>query len=564
MAVRLKEAVPEKGAAQPGLIAAALYQRAKHGMPKCAGCSAKLKHTPAYSKHGGRTRVKAHFGLRRGQKHDFGCKYDIDATLRKIVAKSREVRDLGAAALVEHVGSPEQGNVEFRLHVLLVGLETEETLGRQGEDPEKAYAYRHSKRRLSTYMNCVESIVMVADVVGDDAQLEEKVHVVFNGERIPWRDFFFGFKEHHRLWRARDKTQGRPVTLEFERRDFERNTSAPYHANGHYQISGRFGLEEGDPPYNVQVQLQVEDKALAYAIWEAKQVVVCGVPRFKAPDFARWRPGSYPPFAHIILPVWDWSQVFATRGGALEAPPMAADESATRVALWDTVADMPVAGGEVPATGMPPLEAQSFPDMLPIEDAPPSGTAPEHLNTEPEKDKPAAGGVDKAGDVMDPKVGDKVPSSKQADPKPDPVPLDPQPVKPKACFEAEALRNTGSAGEWRPETEEAVARPDDGAASAQTPAVAAEAAQLMAMEGTVSAPAASASQVLELEDAQPSPHEAATTVSLPTSVTPDARSRRSRGPMTRAAKAVKQRAAKVMERGRSVGRRFLAWFGGSD
>lgn len=192
MAIRLKEAVPEKGATQPGPVAAALYQKAKHGIPECPGCGAKLKHTPAYTKHGGRTGVKAHFGLRRGLKHAFGCKYDIDATLRKIVAKSREVRDLGAAALVEHVGSQEHETVEFRLHVLLAGLETEQLPGRHDKDPEKAYAYRDSKRRLSTYMNCVESIVMVADVVGDDAQFEEKVHVVFNGEKIPWRDFFFG------------------------------------------------------------------------------------------------------------------------------------------------------------------------------------------------------------------------------------------------------------------------------------------------------------------------------------------------------------------------------------
>lgn len=240
--------MPGKGATQPGPIAAALYQKAKHGIPECAGCGAKLKHTPAYSKHGGRTGVKAHFGLRRGLKHAFGCKYDINATLQKIVAKSHEVRDLGAAALVEHVGSQEQETVEFRLHVLLAGLETEQILGRQDKDAEKAYVYRDSKRCLSTYMNCVESIIMVADVVGDDAQLEEKVHVVFNGKKIPWRDFFFGFKEHRRLWRSRDKTQGRPVTLEFERRDLERKVAAPYRANGYYQISGRFDLEEGNPP----------------------------------------------------------------------------------------------------------------------------------------------------------------------------------------------------------------------------------------------------------------------------------------------------------------------------
>lgn len=563
MAVRLKEAVPEKGATQPGPISAALYQKAKHGIPECAGCGAKLKHTPAYSKHGGRTGVKAHFGLRRGEKHAPGCKYDIDATLRKIVAKSREVRDLGAAALVEHVGSPEQDTVELRLNVLLVGLETEEILGRQDEDPEKAYAYRHSKRRLSTYMNCIESIVMVADVIGDDAQLEEKVHVVFNGEKIPWRDFFFGFKEHHRLWCARDKTQGRPVTLEFERRDLERKVAAPYRANGHYQISGRFDLEEGDSPYYVQVQLQVGNKALADAIWGAKQVVVCGVPRFKAPDFARWRPGDRPPFAHIVLPIRDWSQVFAVGGGSLEAPPRAADKRPSHVAPRDAAFDMPVPDGGVPAMGMPPPEAQSSPDVPPVKNASPGGTVPEHSYPEPEQDKPAPGDIDTGGNVPSPDVGEKVASFRQADPEPDPVSLDLQPPEPETLSETEALGNAESLVGWGPETEETVARPDDGAAPAQTPAFAGKTAQPTAMEGTVSAPAASVSQVLEQKNAQPLPHEAASTVSPPMSVTSDSRPRRSRGSVAQAAKAMKQRAAKVVERGRSAGRQLIAWFGGS-
>ena len=561
MAVRLKEAVPEKGATQPGPIAAALYQKAKHGIPECAGCRAKLKHTPAHSKHGGSIRVKAHFGLRRGHKHAFGCKYDIDATLRKIVAKSREVRDLGATALVEHVGSPEQETVEFRLHVLLTGLEPEQILGRQDKDPEKAYAYQDSKRRLSSYMNCVESIIMVADVVGDDAQLEEKVHVVFNGEKIPWRDFFFGFKEHRRLWRARDKTQGRPVTLEFERLDLERN-AAPYRANGHYQISGRFGLDEGNPPYNVQVQLQVEDRALADAIWAAKQVVVCGVPRFRTADFARWRPGSYFPFAHIVLPVRDWSQVFAIGGGPLEAPhASAADERSSRVAPRDTAVGMPVPGSGVPAVGMPPSEAQSPQDVPPVEDGPPGGNAPEH--PEPEEDKPAASGADKTGDVVNPNAGDQVPSSRRADPGPDAVSLDPQPID-DAPSEAEVPGNAESVAEWRPETEEAIARPDDGAAPARTPAVAAETQQLTVVGDTAPTPVESASQMPEQEHVQLSPHDVAVTASPLMPVASNTRLRRSRGPMARAAKAVKQGAAKVVEHGRSAGRRFAAWFGGSD
>ena len=90
-------------------------------------------------------------------------------------------------------------------------------------------------------MNCVASIIKVADVIDDDAVFAERVHIVFHGELIAWRDFFFRLTEHRRLWQAREKTRGRPVTLEFERLDLERKADKPYYTANHYQISGKFG-----------------------------------------------------------------------------------------------------------------------------------------------------------------------------------------------------------------------------------------------------------------------------------------------------------------------------------
>lgn len=311
----------------------------------------------------------------------------------------------------------------------------------------------------------------------------------------------------------------------------------------------------------MQVQLQVEDKALADAIWGAKQVVVCGVPRFKAPDFTRWRSGGRPPFAHIVLPIRDWSQAFAVDGGSLEAPPKAADKWPSHAAPWGTAVDVPVLGSGVPAKGVLPPEAQPSPGVLPVDHAPSGGTAPEHLNLEPEEDKLAAGGVGKAGDVASPDVGEKAPPFRQADPEPDHVPLGSRPIESEALSEAEIPGDAEDLSRWWLEAEKVVACPDDGAAPTQTPTIAAETAQLMAMGNT--APAASAGQVAKQEDAQPSPHEAtAINVFPPMSVASDARARRSRGPMAETAEAVKQRTTKIMERSRSAARRFLAWFGG--
>lgn len=213
---------------------------------------------------------------------------------------------------------------------------------------------------------------------------------------------------------------------------------------------------------------------------------------------------------------------------------------------------------------MSPPEAQFSPDVLPVEDTVPGGTAPEHTHPELEEEKPAAGGADKAGGVACPDAEEQVPPSRKAHSEPNAVPLDAQLVGPKAISETEALGNAESVGEWKPETEKAGNSQHDGVAQDRTPGVATEAAQPTMVEDADLAAAARASQVLEQEDAQSSPHEAVVP-SFPTmSVTSDVRLRRSHRPMARATKAVKQRAAKLMKRGRSVGRRFAAWFSGSS
>ncbi|WP_144404384.1 hypothetical protein [Belnapia sp. F-4-1] len=443
MAVKLKEALPEKGAPRTVPILAALYGKVRHGIPRCpgSGCGIELTHTSAYPKNSGRTVVSAHFGLRKGQKHRPGCKYDIDATLRKIVAKSHEVRELGTAALVEHVGSREEQAVEFRLHVLLAGMEPGRILNRQDPDPEVAYAYRESDRRLTAYMNCVESIVMVADVIGDDAELEEKVQVVFNGEKIPWRDFFFGFKEHRRLWKAWERIQGRPVTVEFERRKRE-TASSPHQASGHYHISGEFELEPDNPPYNVQVQLQVGDKALADAIWDAKQVVVCGIPRFKPADFTRSRKGSYAPFAHIILPIRDKSQVFAVGGGLLEVPRHPDKERYEGGVPEEGAASVPSPNRGVPFTDTPPPEDRPPPDVPSVEDTVSSGDPLAHGYPESEDSGNAEGGADEVVDREGAGLEEQVSPASHVDPTLDALPPDPEPGDSEAPRPGEASGDT--------------------------------------------------------------------------------------------------------------------------
>ncbi len=470
---------------------------------------------------------------------------------------------MGEAALVEHVGNQEQTTVEFRLNVLLAGLEEHGSLFRQESAPETATAYQKSNRRLTAYMNCVESIVMVADIVGDDAELEDKVQVVFNGERIPWRDFFYGLQEHKRLWRARQKVEGRPVSVEFERRDRERSASAPYRFNGHYQISGQFVREGGDRSYNIQVQLQIGDKALADAIWRARRVVVCGAPRFRMPDFARSRPGDYPPFAHIILPIQHPSQVFATGGGRLEMPERAADEMPRRLPL-SGASPSPVApgsGGNVPPSEGTPPESRERLDRWPDEKMS-SGGPLEQPPPGPDRGRATETGGGEGIDCEGAGGDEPGPRRRRVNPARQPEPSDPGTAESGTPSANEAAGYAGGLKGRTPVLGEAVAQPPALADAAKPPLVTIETAQTL-READPLPGLVAAGRVTHQAAPSSVSQEAATTGPAKPALQRD-RTRPGRGLVGRVAWVTGRGTARLVARGRSACRRILVWFRGTS
>lgn len=321
MAVKIGKAIPERGPVGRDPVPAALYDKATHGRrPLCPGCSCRLKHTRASEQETGiaRKRTPAYFGRLPNVSHERGCKYDIEATMKRLVAQSREVREYGDALLAYVSGH--EDTVEFRLHVLLgelcrLGeLRREQSLCSQLDDPQAAKDYQKLERRLRVYINCVGSILELADIVADHDSLAEVIRVVYDGQSIAWEDFFYGY-EHTRLWHERARVAGRPVTVRFERRDEERGADKPYYTGRHYEISGREAKDTVDGQrLNIQVKLHVRDRALADEIWKFREVVVCGLPRFPTPDLGRQQGKRYAPFVHIVLPVDHPSQVFGVDG----------------------------------------------------------------------------------------------------------------------------------------------------------------------------------------------------------------------------------------------------------
>lgn len=152
MGVRIPKARLQK---DPGrLVEATKY--AKHlGPVLCLHCPASLSAVPEYTRlvNGKQVYVSAYFRLHLGIEHDTSCVYNIDATLQRLVSRSREVTDLGSEfiALLEKT----QSGATVRLHVL-----TRHVLPALA-DPTTGTVYQTTQRVLDRYIRDTRALIQI-------------------------------------------------------------------------------------------------------------------------------------------------------------------------------------------------------------------------------------------------------------------------------------------------------------------------------------------------------------------------------------------------------------------
>lgn len=159
-------------------------------------CNAELRHVPRHPEN--KRNVQAYFGRKSKAVHARNCRFNVTATVTRIVAGSVHFEE-GRKPIV--IG--QDGRAVFRLNIVFDDIRSLTTLAdRMGDDPEAGEGadYVAGVRALSPYLRRAKAVLALIARLGDTDELRDVVRISYGGADIPWRDFFYGPDELGRLY----------------------------------------------------------------------------------------------------------------------------------------------------------------------------------------------------------------------------------------------------------------------------------------------------------------------------------------------------------------------------
>jgi len=219
MAARIEKAALRKNPTVE--VEAALYDKNDHGPVICpdrrCGCDVQGvgPGTRTIHKEDGTTEqlpIAPYFRLPKNAVklllgHAAQCRFNIDATVTRLVAYSREVRKFDKDC-EPMLARRDTGLVEYRIHILMdvlnvLGQEMRNNASakrKKPEDPLVATRYQRIRRALRPYLRTVRAVNSLIARVNGDSSLADLVRLCFGSHTIAWRDFFYDIDDHGRLY----------------------------------------------------------------------------------------------------------------------------------------------------------------------------------------------------------------------------------------------------------------------------------------------------------------------------------------------------------------------------
>jgi hypothetical protein len=166
-------------------------------------CNAPVEFVNGYSRTVGDSivAVDPFFRLGKEYRHSEDCQYNVYGQVT-IIARESE-GDIFRSL---------QGN-RFELRLLAVTRAIEQlelAEKKQGsrskispDTTEKIYV--EAEQRLGAYINSAQRVLKVRNACEDNSEIEDVLHLVFDGVRLPWRDFYFEDEDYFRCFSQVDK-----------------------------------------------------------------------------------------------------------------------------------------------------------------------------------------------------------------------------------------------------------------------------------------------------------------------------------------------------------------------
>jgi hypothetical protein len=223
---------------------------------KCEFCDALVGFVNGHNRTVGEVivAVEPFFRLERGHKHSKGCQYNVHGQITIIVSKSN------SDIFVTLPGD----RYELRLLTVKKGIEQLRELSQKKKNSssevvsgttEKIFFER--EEQLGAYINSARRVLKVRAACEKHSEIEEVLDLVFDGNRLPWRDFYFEDKNYFRCFRqVTNSTVKVPVAI----RGTVKATQVVPGRND------KFAVINLVPPYRKTKQAEVLDAA-CFSIW---------------------------------------------------------------------------------------------------------------------------------------------------------------------------------------------------------------------------------------------------------------------------------------------------------
>jgi hypothetical protein len=225
--------------------------------------------------------VTPYFRLKTNRSHGPECKYNLQGQMKVIVRESEG----------NILTQLESGKFELRLLAVkkaiqeLQELVKEKKKGRSDTEAEsKNKEYIKSGKRLGSYINSALRVLEVRSLCENNADIEHLLELVFDGARLPWRDFYFEDTDYFRCYsNLRKATVTVPVVIKGVVKSTSTfkgkggsfsiiNLIGPYRKSDKVDALDAMNISIWSPDLDIFKNYKENDEILAFGIWDAKNV----------------------------------------------------------------------------------------------------------------------------------------------------------------------------------------------------------------------------------------------------------------------------------------------------
>lgn len=280
MAPKMPAAIDDKN----NKITISMAENSDYKAPlKCEFCDAQVSFVNGFPREVGDKiiSVKPFFRLKASHGHGSACKYNVEGQIKVIVRESE-----GSI-----LSQAESGKFELRLLAVQKAIQELEELAKEKnkassetkiESKEKEYI--KSKKRLGSYINSALRVLKVRSLCEENTDIENLLELVFDGVRLPWRDFYYEDTDYFRCYsNLRKSTVKIPLAIKGIIKSVKNincksgpfaiiDLIGPYRKTDKSDVLDAVNISIWSPDLEAFKTYEIDDEIIAFGIWKTREI----------------------------------------------------------------------------------------------------------------------------------------------------------------------------------------------------------------------------------------------------------------------------------------------------